>query len=135
MQSDYLALKFVLIVLAVIALIVFAVIALVKQNKNARANGKPVNNTGFIILILLLVVMAVTNPSTSDYTSWIKEQVTESSDDGFSEAVFSIMADTIVEKSTTRTNLIILSIYTTRIGNESSVTVGAFKNFFEIGEN
>lgn len=81
-----------------------------------------------LITFGIALVLALTNPGPQAYTSWFRAQL---NDTGFIGGLMSaLMPDAVIEKSTRRTNLLLLSIYTTNISYKDAVsTIGALGFF------
>jgi len=89
----------------------------------------------FILLILvIMILMAVTNPGMDDYVSWVADQSSEDATSRFEELITSFVGEPMIRRATSRDNYVIFSIYETDIpdlnGEESSTTIGVFGNFF-----
>ena len=89
----------------------------------------------FILLILvIMILMAVTNPGMDDYVSWAANQSTEEASNQFEELLTRFVGEPMIRRATSRNNYVIFSIYETNIpdlnGEESSTTIGIFGNFF-----
>jgi len=90
----------------------------------------------FLILIILIIMifMAVTNPGMDDYVDWVTDQSREEASNRFEELVASFVGETMVRRVTSRDNYVLFSIYETDIpdvnGEESSRVIGIFGNFF-----
>lgn len=90
----------------------------------------------FLILFVLviMVLMAVTNPGLDDYVNWVTAQARENASNRFEELMASFVGEPMIRAATTRNNYVIFSIYETDIpdlnDDESSKTIGVFGNFF-----
>lgn len=88
-----------------------------------------------VITIFILLIMGVTNPSKDDYVSWTRDQVVGESTYSFGKASAAKVIASDIENSTTATNLVFISIYETKLGNDSGKTLGMFKGFIPLNEN
>ena len=91
----------------------------------------------FILLILvIMILMAVTNPGLDDYVNWVADQSSEDATNQFEELLTRFVGEPMIRRATSRNNYVVLSIYETNIpdlnGEESSRTIGVFGNFFVI---
>ncbi len=89
----------------------------------------------FILLILIIMIlMAVTNPGMDDYVSWVADQSSEEASNQFEELLTRFVGEPMIRGASSRNNYVIFSIYETNIpdlnGEESSTTIGIFGNFF-----
>lgn len=124
----------ILIIFGVLLLIVLVIVVtkwLARKSGDSNIARKPMKK-GLIIIILLIAIMTVTNPSKSDYLSWAKEQVLNSTKDASDRAIVSLFTNSILETSTTTKNCIVFSIYETKIKKKNQITLGVFKNFIPI---
>lgn len=83
----------------------------------------------FVLILFVLVIMAITNPTKADYVSWIKEQATRQTDNSISAGLISLFGGTLIDSETTTKNFIFFTIFTTNAENKNAVTVGLFHNF------
>lgn len=107
------------------------------ENNNKKLIIKCVkgsSNTFLIIIIGLLIVMGVTNPTKQEYASWAKEQLMESSKDKLEQGLIGIMAQPLIENMTVQHNYILFSVFETKNGKEEYTTIGILKNFIPIPE-
>ncbi|TYS66388.1 DUF4359 domain-containing protein [Bacillus infantis] len=81
---------------------------------------------GLFLLIFFLLAM-VSNPSKSDYVSWVKEGIQEE------EGVFiGLISGPFLNSYTTKKDFIIFTVYSTSFGEKESeklVAVGILNNF------
>ncbi len=88
------------------------------------------------IIILLIFVLVLTNPTQADYNSWVNEKLAqklEYNSKGTVGKVISPLTNMLVNSVTERHNYYIFSIYETEIANnEINKTVGILKMFVDL---
>lgn len=95
----------------------------------------------FLILLVLIIIilMAVTNPGINDYVIWISDQSSEEASSQLEEILTNLVGEPMVRRTTSRDNYVIFSIYETEVpelnGGESSKTIGIFGNFFVLNDS
>ncbi|WP_434579173.1 hypothetical protein [Thermoanaerobacterium thermosaccharolyticum] len=86
--------------------------------------------TFLIILLLLTIILAVTNPTKQDYIDWAKQTVVNNSNSNFEKAFVDLIGGSILNDVTTTKNFVIFSLFETNIdGTQKYITVGILKNF------
>ncbi|KEO81425.1 DUF4359 domain-containing protein [Tumebacillus flagellatus] len=89
--------------------------------------------SGWILLIVLFGLMAITNPNKNDYISWVKEKAVEKSQDSLEKGLISVFGNPIFDSTTTSTNYVFFSRYSTELDSKHKVkAIGVFKNFIPI---
>ncbi len=89
-----------------------------------------------VVIIILIFVLVLTNPSQADYNSWINgklaDQLNYDSQGTLGKAISKI-SDLLVEPVTERQNYVLFSIYETRIANtQVTKTLGILKFFIDL---
>ena len=89
-----------------------------------------------VVIIILIFVLVLTNPSQADYNSWINgklaDQLNYDSQGTLGKAISKI-SDLLVEPVTERQNYILFSIYETRVANtQVTKTLGILKFFIDL---
>jgi len=79
-----------------------------------------------LILILLAIAMIATNPSKENYINHVK------SDIGIESGLVSFLANPLIDRTTTETNLLIGTVYRTRFGDREQVTLGVGGRFIPL---
>ena len=89
---------------------------------------------GFILLIVLFVVMAVSNPTKPEYVSWVKEQTMgQKSNSTLGSELVSLFAGPIIDSVTTSNNYLFFTIFTTKnSGKYNGSVLGLFHNFIPL---
>lgn len=85
-----------------------------------------------IIAILILILLAVTNPSKDDFSTWLKEKMQSSSENVLTKGVVSLFGSTIIENSTTSTDYILFSVYDFKLGGKKVKIIGILHNFIPV---
>ncbi|WP_453992071.1 DUF4359 domain-containing protein [Bacillus nitroreducens] len=84
-----------------------------------------------IIIGFMLLFTTTTNPSSKyDYVNWVKEQISE--ENGI---LLGWLGGTVVNSETTKKNMVLFTLYETKIGkedNEKLVAIGILNNFIWI---
>ncbi len=88
------------------------------------------------VIVLLLFVLVLTNPTQADYNSWVNEELAQQLDYNSEGAVgkaISPLTNMLVNSVTERHNYYIFSIYETEIANnEINKTIGILKMFVNL---
>ena len=79
-----------------------------------------------LILILLAIAMIATNPSKENYIDHVKDNI------GIQSGLVSFMANPLIDRTTTETNLFFGTVFRTRFGDNEAVTLGMFNQFIPI---
>ncbi len=88
------------------------------------------------LIVLLLILLFVTNPNQSDYSSWVNnnfgDKFNYSTKDSVGKLITSI-SEKVINMNTKRQNFYLFSIYETKLGEvEISRTLGICKFFIKI---
>ena len=78
-----------------------------------------------LILITLAAVLLATNPDKSTYIDYTKEQITGHNPSG----LVSLIADPLIDKTTTEHDLYFATVYRTRFGDGEVTTLGIMNKF------
>jgi len=84
------------------------------------------------ILLLILILFAVTNPTKEDFTAWLQEKMEAQTESPLVKGVITLFGKNIIENSTKTTNFVLFSIYDMTINNQRIIIVGILKNFIPI---
>lgn len=82
-----------------------------------------------IIALLILVLLAVTNPSKEAYTSWLKEKVQSGTENPLAKGVVSLFGGPVIDHSTTTDNYVLFTVYTLTFGGKTIKVLGILQNF------
>ncbi|MDA8228021.1 MAG: DUF4359 domain-containing protein [Desulfitobacterium hafniense] len=89
------------------------------------------NSIIYIVLFLFtLLIMTIANPSKEEYINYLKESVVQKSNDNALVAgLAATIGEPLIDSTTTVSNYIFFSVYTTRIENSELTTAGLLRNF------
>jgi hypothetical protein len=97
-----------------------------------KSGGIPLKT--IIAAILIIILMAMTNPTKEEYVAWAQEQAMEQSEGFIQKESTSLFGESHVRDSTSDNDYVVLTIFKTKIDKENTVTtIGIFKNFLPIG--
>jgi hypothetical protein len=84
-----------------------------------------------IVLAIIAIFLAVTNPNKSDYSEWA---ITKMKENGNALTNFgvSLLGKPIIENSTAVHNYIVFSTFETQLLDKKVTTLGIFKNFIPL---
>jgi hypothetical protein len=92
-----------------------------------------IKKTYYIIgIILILFLLVITNPTKSDYNSWLRERYISQTNNPIESGVVSLLGPSLIDQATTSKNLVFISIYKTNLDNENETFIGIMKNFISI---
>lgn len=84
-----------------------------------------------VIAAVLIVVLGLTNPTKEDYAGWAKVQLAKQN--WLGGVVGALMPTAMIEDATHRTNLLVFSVFETRVADKVVVrTIGIFSTFFTL---
>ncbi|MEK3910654.1 DUF4359 domain-containing protein [Paenibacillus sp. FSL H7-0331] len=86
-----------------------------------------------IILAIIVFLLAITNPSKSEFTEWALSKLQDKGNT-LSNFGVSLIGKPIIENSTTVHNYIIFSTFETMVLNKKVTTLGVLKNFISLKE-
>ena len=88
------------------------------------------------VIIILIFVLILTNPSQADYNSWMNDKLADQlnyDSQGTLGKAISKISDLLVEPVTERQNYVLFSVYETRIANtQVTKTLGILKFFIDL---
>ena len=79
-----------------------------------------------LILILLAIAMIATNPSKESYIDHVKSNI------GIQSGLVSFMANSLIDRTTTETNLFFGTVYRTQFGEREVYTLGVMNRFIPL---
>ncbi|MFD2168566.1 DUF4850 domain-containing protein [Tumebacillus lipolyticus] len=86
-----------------------------------------------LIVLFLLGLMAMTNPSKVEYTSWAKEKAMAKSEGLLEKVLTTLFVDSTFESSTQTSNFVFFTVFSTEISkNEKVKVIGLFHNFIPL---
>jgi hypothetical protein len=95
-------------------------------------NKKTQKTRSGFLLIILIVVMIVTNPSKDDFYDWASNQALENSETVIGGAITNLFVSPILKSVTVRKDYIVCSTYHVDLDDDEIVYLGIFKQFIEI---
>lgn len=99
------------------------------EPQSARKGGK--GRVGSLIVILLVVILlAVTNPSTDDFIAHNLKNISDETSSSFEKGLVSNLARGYFEASTVRDNYVVFSTFTVTDGALSAKFIGFLNGFF-----
>jgi len=81
-----------------------------------------------LILVLVLVALAYTNPPKGNYIEYTKHRITGHTTSG----LVSFFADPLIDRTTTEHNLLFATIYRTKFGDGEVTTLGIMNQFIPL---
>jgi len=81
-----------------------------------------------LILISALVILAYTNPPKSNYIEYTKHRITGHATSG----LVSFFTDPLIDRTTTEYNLLFVTVYRTKFGENKVTTLGMFNRFIPL---
>lgn len=86
------------------------------------------------ILILLLIVTFLSNPTMSDFSNWMKQEISKDEEATDTELAFaSMFMDEFINNLTTRKDYKFFSIYTIKIDSQEGDVLGILNSFIKLG--
>lgn len=85
-----------------------------------------------VIVLLVCLLLAVTNPTMDNFLNWAAEQVEEDANSDLEAFLGGMLAKPALQLSTERKDYIIFSIYIVEKPKEDSVILGIAKQFIRI---
>ncbi|MCK6077936.1 DUF4359 domain-containing protein [Paenibacillus silvae] len=84
----------------------------------------------WIVIGVILVLLAVTNPSKEDYAKWVVHSSIEESSNEWVNAGINLLGGPVIQGVTTQRNLVVASIFKMELGIETTSVLGFGKRFF-----
>jgi len=81
-----------------------------------------------VILVLVLVILAYTNPPKSNYIEYVEHRIAGHSMSG----LVSFFADPLIDRTTTEHNLLFATVYRTKFGDGEATTLGVMNQFIPL---
>jgi hypothetical protein len=91
---------------------------------------------GIAIIMFILLLAAVANPSKADYINWVAEKMqaeAQVQNDDFVKFGMMFLGPTLISESTQTKNMVFFTIFTSKISAQNKIiVVGAFKTFIPV---
>lgn len=85
---------------------------------------------------VLLLILALTNPTQEDFVTWVKGKAYEKTDNPGARFLTDLLASPLVAATTQRTNLVICSVYDTQLSpGKHKKTLGILRFFIPLGQS
>lgn len=84
----------------------------------------------FIIVLLLLVLMVLTNPTENQFIDWAMKQAENNADSKIERIFGDVLGRPILQLSTTRSDYLAFSIFTIDKGNNQGIFLGFLRYIF-----
>ena len=90
-----------------------------------------------LILIGLVLLLATTNPTKSEYNNWLKQAVTNKIGGGpFASGLMTILGGPLINSATAENNYVLFTIFKTSVDSQDYITsIGIFHQFIPIQED
>lgn len=99
------------------------------EPKPERGRGK--GRVGTVIVLLLAVILfAVTNPSTADFSDHMVKKFSDESDDVLTRGIVNTLGKGYIEAATQRDNYVLFSTFNMRDGELSAKYIGFLNGIF-----
>lgn len=85
-----------------------------------------------VVLSVLVVTAFITNPSKSDYVSWVKEREMNRAKNVIEYYAISTLGNSILTTTTEQSDYLIFSVFTTKFDDEEYKILGIFKKFIPL---
>ncbi len=85
-----------------------------------------------VILVVVGLLAAFTNPTMDDYIAWYKNELAQKASNGIERAITKFVSDTVIESMSVRSDDVVFSIFTTDVLENHTKVLGIFKKFIPI---
>jgi hypothetical protein len=103
-----------------------------KTDRTNREEKRTIWFAALILFALLLIILAITNPSKGDYVSWLKEEAISRSDNSLEQGMIEVLGAAVIDASTETSNFVVFSVFETNLGNNTIIAIGVANNFIPI---
>lgn len=87
-----------------------------------------------LLVIVVLIVMALSNPTKDEYGAWYAEYLSTTARNDFEKGLISLFGNYFIKAETTTKSYVFFSIFTTSYDKQVHTTVGVFDNFILISK-
>ncbi len=95
----------------------------------ARKSGKG-RIGAFVVLLLVVILFAVTNPSTTDFSDHMVKKFSDESDNVLTRGIVNTLGRGYIEAATQRSNYVLFSTFTMTDGELSAKYIGLLNGIF-----
>jgi hypothetical protein len=89
----------------------------------------------FLCLCLIVVVLAVSNPSKAEYVEWFKsEGLKQYATDPLSKLLIGTLGGPLIESYTSVQNYVVFSVFRTSLDSRPVMVVGVLHNFIPLSK-
>lgn len=93
-------------------------------------------SSSLLVLVVIAAALVLTNPTTDEYSVWVREEVQRSQpvgDRAMLSDLFTLFGGPLVNAATTRNDYFVFSIFTTTLdANNRVVVLGALRHFIPL---
>ena len=96
---------------------------------------KKISVVSTIILTVIIVTAFATNPSKSEYVSWLKDRELNQSTNIVEYYAISALGNSVLSTTTEQSNYLLFSVFKTKLGNDELKIIGLFNKFIPLNYN
>lgn len=85
-----------------------------------------------LIMLVLIVVAIIMNPSKDDFYEWAGNQSLQNSDTVVEGAIKNLLISPLLKSVTVRNNYVLFSTFKIEVGESETVYLGVFNKFFKL---
>ncbi|MBM7644097.1 hypothetical protein JOD45_000288 [Scopulibacillus daqui] len=89
-------------------------------------------NVCLFIAVVLMVLAIATNPTRSEYISWLKDKAIESPHTRLDKGIVTLVGEKALNTKTTTKDYGLFTVYVTSTKKDSMVALGVFNHFIPI---
>jgi hypothetical protein len=82
-----------------------------------------------LLLAGLIILLTITNPGKDEYINWAKQNLVAKTSNPIERIGISVLAAPMLDATTKRQDLVLLSLYKTSLGNRDYTVIGILGNF------
>lgn len=87
-----------------------------------------------IIIAIVLIVSAQTNPSKNQFVVWAKEKLMKESKNQYLDFGIELLGDKLISSVTTTNNYVFFSLYEVKVLDQEIKVIGVFNQFIPISK-
>ena len=96
---------------------------------------KKISVVSTIILTVIIVTAFATNPSKSEYVSWLKDRELNQSTNIVEYYAISALGNSVLSTTTEQSNYLLFSVFKIKLGNDELKIIGLFNKFISLNYN